>query len=1103
MGCCSECKLIEGHRRRLFTGSGLSREHLSKKAEKQAQNFVCQFCAKAKMTRSSFTEREECKEYKFIEYISSDISVYINCPSREGFRYVLLFTCRGTKYMFPYGLKNKDEKSILACVKDLCENILPRFNKFGVEYKWKHYHTDGAKELQGETIKNYLMAKYGTTITWSSTDTPEQNSISERKFRTLGEMTLAMLLRSGLNKEFWFDAYMTAVYITLRLPTRTHKGWMTPHECCPGGTVPSLGRFRVWGSKAYVLINKGDRRKDWEEKAMTGHFVRYSDTKQGWTVWLPEYQKHVTSVHVLFDEQPPLREKEYFKEMDAATVRENPDAQRLEDFLYLVGTHHNDEGFLYKTTRVIVRKGLIVGYRALITSGRQMVEEQVSIHVADIVLMTNNFEEDSVLTPGWGTNASHVPSREESLHFFGGPRPAVVTESRAAQAENSTAWEMGRSTESRESPQIVSAAVSPQLTAAAAADFVAMDPEPQKVSVAGSNCDPVRNSTASAASKSKGSPRAAVQLDQPGSRQRKRKQRVLANVAKLGEINSLEAATMSEAVAQINMQRDHDEILYEEPQTYQASLDSPQAAEWRGARVREKASLRKRKVMGLHQIPVGAKLIKSKYVYKIKRDKDGKIKQFKARLVILGCQQQKGVDVEQTFAPVVKGVTIRLIMALSFILNLAIHQIDISSAFCYADIEEDVYMKPPAEMNILAGWCFKLYKSLYGLRASPRNWNRHLDKYIKSLNFKPSVLDSCLYYRWHEGKLALILVYVDDILIAHHDLSFICEIKEAFLSTFDMTDMGEMEHFLNIKITRTTKCLRMDQTTYAHKILAKFATYLGGTKKKKKHPFPADAQERLADTTPITEAQQRFVDAFPYRSVVGALLYLSSYTRPDLAYAVGVLARFGSKPTYASCQLAVYVLLYLRGTVDQGIQFSGSEFDLHAFSDADWGGDIMTRRSTTGYVVFAGGGPIAWQSKLQTTVATSSMESEYMALYAGMQELVWLRGVMKELRMPITEPTPFCIDSQSAQDLALNPVFHKRSKHIAIKYHWVRQHVVGGKFGTARLIHVCTGDMSADIFTKALSGPVFIKHRETLSGSKRSRSSVVESRQPKKVLRKR
>jgi hypothetical protein len=234
-------------------------------------------------------------------------------------------------------------------------------------------------------------------MTWSSTDTLELNSISERKFRTLGEIALAMLLRSGIPKAFWFDAYLAAVHITLRLPTRTYRGWMNPHECCPGGTVPSLG------SKAYVLKPKADRRKDWEEKAQTGHFMEYSADKQGWTVWLPEYEKTVTSVHVLLDEQPPARPQEYYEEIDNPIVREvgpDPETRRLEDYLYLVSTHYTYEGFLYKTTRVLVRKGLIVGFRALITADRQQIEEQRSIYVKDIEEMMKQFISDSAMAVG-------------------------------------------------------------------------------------------------------------------------------------------------------------------------------------------------------------------------------------------------------------------------------------------------------------------------------------------------------------------------------------------------------------------------------------------------------------------------------------------------------------------------------------------------------------------------------------------------------------------------------------------------------------------------------------------------------------------------------
>jgi hypothetical protein len=225
------------------------------------------------------------------------------------------------------------------------------------------------------------------------------------------------------------------------------------------------------------------------------------------------------------------------------------------------------------------------------------------------------------------------------------------------------------------------------------------------------------------------------------------------------------------------------------------------------------------------------------------------------------------------------------------------------------------------------------------------------------------------------------------------------------------------------------------------------------------------------------------------------------YTKPEISYAVGVLSRFNDTKTAASCALATHLLRYLNGEPQCVIEFSGTELDLHAFSDADWAGDIITRRSTTGYIIFAAGGPISWQSKLQTTVATSSMESEYMAMYAGMQELVWIRGVLKELQRPQSEPTPFLIDSKSAQDLAMNPVYHARSKHIDIKYHWLRQHTAIDNpdgFFTATLHHCSTINMSADIFTKALGGSLFFRHAREITGKRKrtSQDSIETSNKP-------
>ena len=167
---------------------------------------------------------------------------------------------------------------------------------------------------------------------------------------------------------------------------------------------------------------------------------------------------------------------------------------------------------------------------------------------------------------------------------------------------------------------------------------------------------------------------------------------------------------------------------------------------------------------------------------------------------------------------------------------------------------------------------------------------------------------------------------------------------------------------------------------------------MGSATNTRKHPLPHDVCDRLQEEAQTAEnysrEEQEFVDSFPYKSVVGAVLYLAMHTRPDIAYAVRVLARHASALSYAACKLAVHLLQYLRRTSRYGIRFTATKFDLHAFSDSDWAGDKITRKSTTGYVVFAAGGPIAWQSKLQTTVATSSMESEYMAMSAALQELV-------------------------------------------------------------------------------------------------------------------
>jgi hypothetical protein len=550
-----------------------------------------------------------------------------------------------------------------------------------------------------------------------------------------------------------------------------------------------------------------------------------------------------------------------------------------------------------------------------------------------------------------------------------------------------------------------------------------------------------------------------------------------------------------------------DSIYGAEPETYAESQEGPESKYWSRARKNERHAMQKKQVLEVVRIPPGVRPVKSKYVYKRKFKKDGSLKKYKARMIALGYGQVKGVDVDNTFAPVVKGITVRLLLALAFIFSMHVHQLDVTTAFLYADIEGDVYMEPTPDYELPDGYCFRLLKALYGLRSSPRSWWKHLNKFIKTLNFKSCVLEPCLYHMVYKGEQMYLMIYVDDILIASSNLDHIKEIKELFCNKFDMTDMGELEHFLNVRVTRTKDYMQMDQTVYTEKVLEKNAAFLGPADKTKKNPLPADASDRIAKgardaAEGVSEEDQAYLDNFPYRSLLGAVLYLSLNTRPDIAYAVGVLSRHANKPTVEVCHLMVHLMQYLRGTKEMGIRFSGRKFDMHVFTDADWAGDQITRRSTTGYVVFAAGGPITWQSKLQTTVSTSSMQSEYQAMYAGMTELVWLRGVLREIGHILSEPTPFFLDAQSAKDLAINPVYHKRSKHIEITYHWVREHVdKDGDYKTAKLMLVGTDHQSADIYTKALTGPKFVGHRVRNMGVKRMSSEGVISEHLQKKSR--
>jgi hypothetical protein len=547
-----------------------------------------------------------------------------------------------------------------------------------------------------------------------------------------------------------------------------------------------------------------------------------------------------------------------------------------------------------------------------------------------------------------------------------------------------------------------------------------------------------------------------IAIERPGKRQRK--PNIVTNVSEFGDIG------YAAAVEEEDCKEESD------TPTVREALNGSHADEWQQSIQNENDSLRKRNVFTIVDLPAGRKALKAKYILKLKSMAEGR-KKYKARLVVLGCNQREGIDYLETFAPVAKGGTIRLLLALAQLLKLHVHQMDVDTAFLYAPLAEEIYMKAPEGMGgVLPGQALRLNKSLYGLKQAPMNFNNHIDEFIRSLGFKRCISDHCLYVMREGDDITLLVLYVDDIVIAGTNLQKINRIKERFSSQFAMKDLGELQSYLGMDIERDgDRSLKIHQGTYARKIVKKFRRYLrANTRTRSKVPMYRDM--KLSRSEKMTESQQAFVDSFPYQEILGSLSYLAIHTRPDIAYAVNACARFSNQPTFTACRVLIRILEYISNTFDVGITYSGEIMDFHGFCDSDWAGDQDTRRSTTGFLAFMAGGPIAWQSRLQTTIAASSMEAEYMAAFALIQEICWLRGVMSELGFELEEPTRVYMDSQSAIDLANNPVHHKRSKHIAIKYHWLRQKI---REMVVTLQYVPSPMQLADMLTKALAETIF------------------------------
>lgn len=493
-----------------------------------------------------------------------------------------------------------------------------------------------------------------------------------------------------------------------------------------------------------------------------------------------------------------------------------------------------------------------------------------------------------------------------------------------------------------------------------------------------------------------------------------------------------------------------------EPLTY-AEIDKRSDKElWMKAIDEELKSMNENRVWELVPHPPNVKLLKSKWVFRVKEDANGNPVRHKARLVAKGFLQKAGIDYEETYAPVAKLATVRIVLAISVQKGYFLHQLDVKTAFLYGTLKEEIFMAIPEGLQASQGLVCKLQKSLYGLKQSPKCWNEKFNSFLLEYGFDRSKHDYCLYFKFTASNVLYLILYVDDILIAGNNLELIEKLKKELSKIFKMSDCGPLRCYLGTKIDYDQKSgiLKMSQRSHIDKILEKFGLVDCNPAKT---PMEKGLQMSLDDGKRTEK---------PYRELLGSLMYLMLSVRPDICYHVGYMGRFQQQPSETHWQVLKRIVRYLKGTKNLKLVYKKADCaELIGYADADWASDTLDRKSVSGFVFFVYGCPVSWGSRKQAVVATSSSEAEYIALSQAIAEVLWIRGVLIDLKITTAQsPVLMYEDNAGCIGMAKNAE-SKRSKHIDIKHHFIRDHITNGN---VKLEHISTQKQLADIFTKSL-----------------------------------
>ncbi|GJX24412.1 putative ribonuclease H-like domain-containing protein [Tanacetum coccineum] len=1040
---------------------------------------TCVACQKGKQHKASCKAKLVSSISHTLQLLHMDLFGPTSIRSINHKTYCLVITDDFSRFSWTFFLRTKDETS--AILKDFIRQIENQLNQ-----KVKIIRCDNGTEFKNKEVIEFCGLK-GIKREYSNARTPQQNGVAERKNRTLIEAARTMLADSFLPNTFWAEAVSTACYVLNRvLVTKPHN--KTPYELLTGKT-PIISYIRPFGCHVTIL-NTIDHLGKFAGKSDEGFLVGYSLQSKAFRVYNLVTKRVEENLHIKFLENKPnvagkgpnwLFDLDYLTDsMNYLSVssenqanihagqQETNQNEGSKDKIDSGNSQIEDESaqdcfevpywHSYSSTNTSSSKS---------DEKRRSPREEEQVFLDDLArlqrqekeaneeaeALTRNHEQDTekavTQAEAAKTSSTNIISTVSTTAKASGTNFVNTVSIPVGTASANEGLSLSNTTNSQEDDyeippleDIHEDATDGIFTHSsyddegAVADFTNLETIVNVSPIPTSRVHPSHPSTLIL-----GDPTSAVQTR--------------------SKVNKSSEAHAFVSYVQKQRRTNHKDFHHclfacflsqHEPKKISEALEDES---WVDAMQEELLQFEIQKVWILVDLPYGKKAIGTKWVYRNKKDERGVVVRNKARLVAQGHRQEEGIDYDEVFAPVARLEAIRIFLAFASYMGLIVYQMDVKSAFLYGKIDEEVYVsQPPGFQDPKSPQkVYKVVKALYGLHQAPRAWYATLSTFLLKNGYRRGTIDKTLFLKKDKHDIILVQVYVDDIIFGSTKKSWCDEFEALMKSRFQMSSMGELTFFLGLQVKQKPDGIFISQDKYVAEILKKF-----DFASVKTASTPIETQKPL-----VKDEEASDVDVHLYRSMIGSLMYVTA-SRPDIMFAVCACSRFQVTPKTSHMSAVKRIFRYLKGKPKLGLWYPReSSFDLESYSDSDYAGANLDRKSTTGGCQFLGRRLITWQCKKQTIVATSTTEAEYVAAASCCGQVLWIQNQMLDYGFNFMN-TKIYIDNESTICIVKNPVYHSKTKHIAIRHHFIRD---AYEKKLIQVLKIHTNDNVADLLTKA------------------------------------